>query len=78
MTDHDDGGPAFPCDLLFPDEVVQHQGLSIRDHFAGCALAGGLEQGARDSMDVHWWHQPSLVAERAYAIADAMLRERAK
>lgn len=50
----------------------------MRDEFAMAALAGGLEQGVRDEMDCGWWHPPSYVAKRAYAIADAMLAERRK
>ena len=46
---------------------------SLRDSFAMAALAGGLEQGTEDSMNIHWWHSPTKIAERAYAIADAMM-----
>ena len=46
--------------------------ITLRDYFAGQALAGDLEQGAYDS-DYKWWHDPSKIAQRAYAIADAML-----
>jgi len=54
------------------------RGMSLRDWFAGQALAGNLEQGSRDNMDDQYWHRPSVVAERAYAVADAMLAERDK
>lgn len=59
----------------FPTLGDQHPGLSRRQWFAGQALAGGLEQGTRDSMDMHYWHEPKAIARRAYEIADAMLRE---
>lgn len=49
----------------------------LRDMFAAAALAGGLEQGVRDDMDVNWWLGCNTIAQRAYAIADAMLRARA-
>lgn len=48
------------------------------------ALEGGLEQGVEDDMGSSfrdrdaWWHPPGKIAKRAYAIADAMLRERSK
>ncbi len=51
---------------------------NLRDYFAAKALAGGLEQGTRDIMDMQWWHEAGTIAKRAYAIADAMLKERAK
>lgn len=51
---------------------------TLRDWFAGQALAGGLEQGVRDNMDDGYWHQGITIAQRAYEIADAMLAQRAK
>ena len=48
----------------------------LRDIFAAAALAGGLEQGTRDNMDSHWWHEAKKIADRAYEIADAMLKAR--
>jgi len=66
-----DGGPAFPL----TEDAVNHknrefamQGMSLRDWFAGQALVGLL---ANDRPISH-------VAPDAYAIADAMLVERAK
>jgi hypothetical protein len=52
--------------------------LNLRDYFAGQALAGGLEQGVEDNMQINWWHDPEKIAKRAYAIADAMLKESKK
>ena len=48
--------------------------ITLRDYFAGQALAGDLEQGENDS-NYKWWHDPKKIAQRAYAIADAMLEE---
>lgn len=48
----------------------------LRDQFAMAALAGGLQQEARDDMDMSWWYDSDKVAARAYEIADAMLRAR--
>lgn len=72
-----DGGPAFP-----PSEAYTHalehadvssarlmQGMSLRDWFAGQALAGLLSLNGPD------FHDP-LFACVAYQIADAMLRAR--
>ena len=52
--------------------------MTLRDYFAGQALAGGLEQGLEDNTSTTWWHSPEKIAERAYQIADAMLEARAK
>ena len=52
--------------------------LDLRDYFAGQALAGGLEQGVEDDMQINWRHEPEKIAERAYAIADAMMKESKK
>jgi hypothetical protein len=49
--------------------------ITLRDYFAGQALAGDLEQGVQDNMHCSWWHDPKKIAQRAYAIADAMLEE---
>lgn len=48
----------------------------LRDQFAAAALSGGLQQQARDDMDMNWWYEPEQIARRAYAVADAMLKER--
>ena len=56
----------------------------LRDHFAGQALAGGLEQGVESTGTqlglapeiALWWHPPEKIAKRAYAIANAMMKER--
>jgi hypothetical protein len=50
--------------------------MTLRDYFAGQALAGGLEQGLEDNASTVWWHSPEKIAERAYQIADAMLEAR--
>lgn len=87
MSDKQTGGPAFP---LFTPNNHEHwsnngirpgsedftMGMTMRDYFAGQALAGDLEQGVEDEMSVAWWHEPSKIAKRAYAIADAMLKAR--
>jgi hypothetical protein len=50
--------------------------MDLRDYFAAQVLAGGLEQGVEDDMNITWWHDPHKLAKRAYAIADAMMRAR--
>lgn len=70
-----DGGPAFPLivPLKFkngvPVENNVYPGLSLRDWFAGQALAGFLAH-PEDTCD------PEKSATWAYTIADAMLAAR--
>jgi hypothetical protein len=59
----------------FPIKDVDH-GMDLRDYFAAAALSGGLEQGIEDDMCIKWWHSPNKIAERAYNIADAMMKAR--
>ena len=84
-----DGGPAFPCERNEPTgetvtrngitrvlhAPVKHDGMTLRDWFAGKALAGELaSQGVNDGQ---WIHLPDL-ASRCFEIADAMISERDK
>jgi hypothetical protein len=59
-----DGGPAFPRPM-----VAAAPGMTLRDWFAGQALAGLL----RDGIDVFGIN---VTANDAYKMADAMLRAR--
>lgn len=56
----DDGGQAFP---------TTHDGMSLRDWFAGMALQGLIASGANGS---------ARDAIESYTIADRMILERAK
>jgi len=70
--------PAFPT-AQYADGVRPSgfdNGMTLRDYFAGQALAGGLEQGVEDDMHCSWWHDPTKIAKRAYAVADAMMKAR--
>lgn len=68
-----DGGPAFPAEpnWLEPEtaEIAKQmaRGMTLRDYFAGQALAGTLP-GAKLDVDEY--------AQLAYRMADAMLRAR--
>lgn len=77
MSKLDDGGPAFPNEtrpsLSDATKVVPaHHGMSLRDWFAGQALAGLLASPVTD--DMSW----SEIASKAYNAANSMLAERAK
>lgn len=82
MTEHDDGGPAFPQqfqhdaegDRVWPEEFGA-DGMSLRDWFAGQALAGIL---SADTVLGQRTNPHSDAAMAAYRIADAMLKERSK
>ena len=65
--------PAFPIpDFHFSGGQVQpgHNGMTLRDYFAGQALAGIMGSG-----DIF---PPDSAASRSYCVADAMLKERAR
>lgn len=82
MSAKDNGGPAFPClPPLGPDgtSAVGYpyvtSGLSIRDYFAAKAMQALIMTPMND------WPLPEdteSVSEKAYLLADAMLKERAK
>lgn len=75
-----DGGPAFPRPISETDKGTDYEailsmdqsGMSIRDWFAGQALAGVL---ARDDLAVG---EIRGIVIGAYMVADAMLAEREK
>ena len=71
------GGPAFPVSYG-PDGAPGYaDGMTLRDYFAGQALAGIASRIAvyDDGPDVEWIDVAVL---HAYAYADAMLAERSK
>lgn len=61
---------AFPVSTI---DGFTHDGMTLRDWFAGQALGGMLASEAGIQPYPHEW-----AAERAYLIADAMLAERGK
>ena len=72
MSKINDGGPAFPSTIqYFPDDknANEEQGMTLRDWFAGQALAGLLREG----IDIYGTGD---TASTAYKVADTMLRAR--
>lgn len=67
------GGPAFPYSGVHKGEnenfIIDTHGMTLRDYFAAKAMAG--EMSSTEPLSV-----PENIASRAYAIADAMLKER--
>lgn len=84
MSKKNDGGQAFPATgeyVEFDQEEMTERysgvhfespGMTIRDYFAGQALAGQVNYEGLEGMDA------KLVAGCAYELADAMLAERDK
>lgn len=78
MSEDNDGGPAFPGgELRFDDAdctTPYYAGMSLRDWFAGQALAGMM--ASNDAVPVGTLDPRGLLASSAYAMADAMLKAR--
>ena len=76
-----DNPSAFPHDLLRDDDAYPTHdaspGMTLRDYFAGQALAGMLAHGTRykprEGADRNWH---VAIADEAYELADAMLAAR--
>ena len=77
------GGSAYPqhvCENCEDPITGNFKGLSIRDYFAGQALAGLLGNGSVESLKlgVPYPESNKNMAMCVYAVADAMLAEREK
>lgn len=75
MSDRKDGGPAFPgmnqsIQMIDGPMVTYAGGMTLRDYFAGQALAGILAKGQTNDRD------PKYLSATSYAIADGMLAAR--
>ena len=74
MNTPNDGGPAFPFHIQHPNgDEWKETGMTLRDWFAGKALQGLLIRGALGTHAI----PAVLYAFDAYALADAMLAQRA-
>lgn len=75
-----DGGPAFPSDLMLTKGVVAkkpYSGMSLRDWFAGQALTGLLAHPSCKPIGPGFEQTTGYIAREAYAAADAMIAARA-
>lgn len=82
-----DGGPAFPAQLAFSPDGAAHiaseyyasgEGMSLRDWFAGQALAGWCAASPlvrKEPLNMTVGHAESI-ATGCYRYADAMLKAR--
>lgn len=76
-TIKEDGGPAFPPVLGKGSTLGDdHQGMSLRDWFAGQAVGEMIRAARNSDDDIPYSHD--LVAAWSYALADAMLEARKK
>ena len=71
-TKPNDGGPAYPIHIPAGSGCGPHihEGMTLRDHFAGLAMQGMLASETVDAVEEF--------ARVAYRLADAMLAEREK
>lgn len=67
-----DGGPAFPSTTDYTPKL--RAGMTLRDYFAGQALAGLIANKRHISLDTG----PDGDAVWCYAVADHMLAERSR
>ena len=70
----DENPPAFPRD----HRHFGHNGMSLRDWFAGQALAGLMANANIPFAPDYAECEPSQIADASYEIADAMLAHRQK
>ena len=81
MSEKDNGGDAFPVMNMATGLI--HQGMTLRDWFAGQALitlGEGNPNLPDDPADIRHWPKPMVMAVRrakwAYLQADAMIEAR--
>lgn len=64
------GGLAFPTTIHnYGDGMYSSEGMTLRDYFAAKAMQGDMNAGVTDN-------EMPAVAQRAYKMADAMLKAR--
>lgn len=88
MSERNDGGTAFPCEQHETQDGTWNQtfepGMSLRDWFAGQALAGLFASRdlqiaiLHDSAQIGLGAFEPTMAHAAYKMAEAMLAERRK
>ena len=82
MSAHENGGPAFPVpglsNLPNGDFIYPEAGMTLRDYFAAHAIPALIANSALNPRAFSCADALKMCASSAYAIADAMLKERAK
>jgi hypothetical protein len=80
MSARDDGGPAFPVNTANDGNggaCFPATGMSLRDYFAGEAMAALISRPDKDPQHRGILAVPKMT-QYAYEYADAMIAERAK
>lgn len=75
MAKSEDGGAAFPVVTNVDSGLIESSGMTLRDYFAGKALAGLLSDPTvlmRNDGETG----PQAYARMSYEMADAMLKAR--
>lgn len=73
---------AFPATILTKDQwqeptvKIKHEGMTLRDYFAGQCIIGWMTAQPDESCHVTPETAPAIIAGAAYKIADAMLKAR--
>ena len=70
MSTLNDGGPAFPSTIT--DDSLHVAGMSLRDYFAAKAMQAQIGNPLNLGSD----EAHRLIAERAYRMADVMIKAR--
>ena len=65
------GGPAFPVPSLVHNGHISH-GMTLRDYFAAKAMQAITPSFANENI----LNPAEVIADKAYALADAMLKAR--
>lgn len=85
MNARDDGGAAFPqIDTAtvgsqgeYQDRVYSYGGMTLRDYFAAKAMPAFLQNALDNEITFDGFDSfDGMIAEQAYALADAMLAAR--
>jgi len=74
MSEKPENPPAFPRD----HRHLGHNGMDLRDYFAGQVISYAASRDYGNDWGRNGREHPIRAASFAYAIADAMLAERAK
>lgn len=78
MSKKETGGPAFPAEGGSDSGLHANPGMSLRDWFAGRAVSAGWQVAMEFRPPDDSMSPEEYCAGQAYAIADAMLKERSK
>jgi hypothetical protein len=72
MTKKSDGGPAFPAQRM---GTIYPSGMSLRQWYAGQALAGWFSSYVNNEMHPSECGKEQEVAKLSFKMADAMIKE---